>query len=195
MHRFAAPKVRQTGADAAAPRLSGAGEAVVRPRLLGAPRGADLPAHGAAASMRKGPAAWGSTCLGRVHPPRGGDPDAPVFVELMAGSRRMAHAAARQGAWGVSFELADDAREDVMASANMRWLRSLPGTCRVAAIWIGLVCASWSRARRNTSGKPGWPGPLRDESRYLWGLPNLNSKQLLWACAFFAGLHTEPYLA
>jgi hypothetical protein len=107
----------------------------------------------------------------------------------------MAHAAARQGAWGVSFELADDAREDVMASANMRWLKSLPGFCRIAAIWIGLVCASWSRARRNTSGKPGWPGPLRDESRFLWGLPNLNStdqervtqgnKQLLWGVRLF----------
>eukprot|EP00972_Heterocapsa_arctica_P046944 6929307-Heterocapsa_arctica.AAC.1 len=94
----------------------------VRPRLVEAPRSADLPAHGAAAPMSAkarpsakaciAPAAWGGKCEGRVHAPRGGDPDAAAFVELMAGSQRMAHAAARQGAWGVSFELAEDPRED-----------------------------------------------------------------------------------
>eukprot|EP00972_Heterocapsa_arctica_P054956 8103631-Heterocapsa_arctica.AAC.1 len=59
----------------------------------------------------------------------------------MAGSRRVAHTAARlQGAWEVSFELADGPREDVMANFNMNWLRALPSACRIAGLWIGLVC-------------------------------------------------------
>ena len=38
---------------------------------------------------------------------------------------------------------------------------------------MGLPCNTWSRARRNDGRGPG---PLRDDSKYLFGLPNLSSK-------------------
>ena len=62
-------------------------------------------------------------------------------------------------------------------------------------IWLGLVCASWSRARRNTSGKPGFPAPLRSRE-HLWGLAGLSdrdrervsvgNRQARWAARLFA---------
>ena len=69
----------------------------------------------------------------------------------------------------------------------------------VVALWIGITCASFSRARdsgKRVSGTPrGWSGPLRGDSAALaWGLPGLGEKDLAkvrdgnrlarWACRF-----------
>jgi hypothetical protein len=176
--------------EALAPRLSAAGEAVRRPKVAQAHRNSDV-----VACRIPPPTRWAASCNGRLHEPRECHHGSPVFVELMAGSRRMASAAAKLGAWGVSFEIADDPREDAMSRETTRWLQGLPGACQVAGIWIGLVCASWSRARRNTTGK-GWPGPLRDNDKYLWGLPSLSPRdaervesgnaQVRWASRIFS---------
>ena len=124
-----------------------------------------------------------------------------MAVELMAGSRRMAHAFAKAGSWAVSVEIADAPRQDVLNTRNRRWLHSLmkAGLCRI--VWVGLVCASWSLARRNVSGKPGFPPPLRDSGQFIWGLPNLSdagrervkagNKQLRWAVSLFTRLSTN----
>lgn len=107
----------------------------------------------------------------------------------------MAASAASHGAWGVSFEIADSPSEDVLSRHSKAWLCDVASAGLLCAIWIGLVCASWSRARRNTSGKRGWPGPLRDNGPFLWGLPGLSPKdqervsngnrQLRWAAQLF----------
>ena len=48
---------------------------------------------------------------------------------------------------------------------------------RIVAIWMGITCASFSRARRGKPGGRGWPPPLRGDSADLvWGLPNLSPK-------------------
>ena len=54
-------------------------------------------------------------CRGRVHTARNPVTD-KVFVELMAGSRRMARALGRRGVTAVSFEIADSELEDVLSS-------------------------------------------------------------------------------
>ena len=43
---------------------------------------------------------------------------------------------------------------------------------RVLLIWLGMPCATFSRARRYAGL---WPGPLRD-SQHMWGLPYLSYK-------------------
>ena len=44
---------------------------------------------------------------------------------------------------------------------------------KILYIHIGLPWQSWSRARRNDGRGPG---PLRDDNKFLMGLPNLSSK-------------------
>ena len=74
-----------------------------------------------------------------------------------AGSRRMALEFARHGFCSHSFEIADDPREEVLQPSVKTWLQGLAGSQRLMLVWLGPVCASWSRARRNMSGKPGLP--------------------------------------
>ena len=76
----------------------------------------------------------------------------------------------------------------------------------LSAIWIGISCASWTRARR----APAWsrmPKPLRgDDLHTIFGLENLNeadqarvdlgNKQLKWVCKVIAAaiLHGTPII-
>lgn len=98
------------------------------------------------------------------------------MVELMAGSRRMASAFARAGVPARSFEIEDDPAEDVMQPHIRKWLCLEVERQRIDTIWMGLPCSSWSRARRNTTGRPGWPRPLRAAGA-LWGLPVLTQSE------------------
>ena len=121
-----------------------------------------------------------------------------IFVELMAGSRSLATMMAACGVWATSFEISENFQEDVMHPHNRKWLEELVQRHLCAGVWIGLVCASWSLARRNTTGKPGFPAPLRDSHGHLWGLPGLSerdqervrngNRQVRWACRLFAWL-------
>ena len=100
--------------------------------------------------------------FGVVFPPRGrlhqaADRAGQIFVELMAGSRRIAHACANRGVTAVSFDIADDFRENCMTLAAFKWLRGLQQSKKLFGIWLGVVCASWSIARRNTTRLPRSP--------------------------------------
>ena len=97
-----------------------------------------------------------------------------VGVELMAGSQRIASSLAAAGLESVSLELADSAEEDALGGKFSSWMKAMLAASLLRVVWIGLVCATWSRARRNTSGKKGWPPPLRSDSQ-LWGLSNLST--------------------
>jgi hypothetical protein len=126
-----------------------------------------------------------------------------IFVELMAGTRRLASAAVRKKWQGISFDNEVCADEDVVsqrfASSLVKLSRRFKR--RMRGIWFGLKCASWSRARRNCSGKPGWPSPLRDQHNVL-GLLSLVScadkakvaegnRQMRWAARLFRNLAAE----
>ena len=166
------PPLRQAGAAPAALQLDARGEAGLRPQVVRGVR--------PACEARAGPLApaWlDDAGVGTWHAPSGAS-ERSVAVEIMAGSRRMVHAFAKAGSWAVSFEIADAPRQDVLDTRNRRWLQSLvkAGFCRIAR--VGLVCASWSLARRNVSGKPGFPPPLRDSGQYIWDLPKLSVADL-----------------
>ena len=87
----------------------------------------------------------------------------------------MASAFAAAGFEARSFELADDVLEDVMKQPCRGWLSDVIRQRRAKLIWLGVVCASWSRTRRNTTGKPGLPPPLRSSSQ-LWGLSGVSAR-------------------
>lgn len=105
--------------------------------------------------------------LGRCHPVKSGLAPALVMLDLMAGTRRMAAALQRMGIQAHSFEVADDHTEDVMLAANSRWIHEQVKTHKALLVWAALLGSTWSRARRNTSGKRGWPAPLRATGDHL----------------------------
>jgi hypothetical protein len=116
--------------------------------------------------------------------------------ELMAGSRRVATACCKQGVTAYSWEIADNSCEDCLHPKAVASLTDSMERGDVACIWIGLVCASWTRARRNTRGYGhGFPPPLRGKGSLIWGLPGLSpadtervsngNRQARWATKLF----------
>jgi len=101
----------------------------------------------------------------------------PTFVEAFAGSCGLAVALARCGVPSESYEIARDPAEDLLSSSVSSSIRSRISAGRIWGFWIGLTCASWSRARRGRPGGGGWPPPLRGDSPpELFGLPGLSSR-------------------
>ena len=133
--------------------------------------------------------------------PRGGFVLAPsvlrpgwIVAELMAGSRGISAACKSVCFFIRSWELGDSPLEDCLHSDVSRRLLDAASHNVLAMCWIGLVRTSWSRARRNRSGKKGWPAPIRDRE-HLLGLPDLppndrrkvleGNKQASWAAKLF----------
>ena len=143
---------------------------------------------------RPGPGTWHAP---RKVPKRG------MVCEMMAGTRRVATAAANAGWWACSFEIEGHPDEDVLSKEVNDWFDEVAAAGLIALLWIGLVCSSWSRARRNTSGKRGFPPPLRDSADHILGLPNLSEKdqlrviegnrQMRWAARRFSRAARDGY--
>ena len=102
---------------------------------------------------------------------------AKLFLELFAGSCRMARSFAMHGIPAESFEVTRDARENVFSPENTGSIFARMKKGRICLVWSGIACASWSRARRGRGYGCGFPPPLRgDTPDTIWGLPGLNSK-------------------
>ena len=158
--------------------------------------------------LRRAPSLLVASAVASIRPldawgPRGGLLQLPrvirfanqVGVELMAGSRRLSAACVRAGLAMRSFEFADSPLEDALHPDVFQLLLAVAGR-GLKFVWIGLVCTSWSRARRNPH--PGnWPGPIRSRDCIL-GLPGLSEKdqgkvelgnrQADWAVSLFSRL-------
>lgn len=96
-----------------------------------------------------------------------------VCLEIFSGTSRVAKALAAKGfaseAWDILFGSACDISDvNVLNSILDR-----VSAGKILYIHIGLPWQSWSRARRNDGRGPG---PLRDDNKFLMGLPNLSSK-------------------
>ena len=92
-----------------------------------------------------------SSTHGQVHKPSVQHLPERCVVELMAGARGIATAACRRSALAVSFEISGDAQQDIFSKHNRAWIAEALRFRLVVCLWIGLVCATWSRARRNVS--------------------------------------------
>ena len=87
----------------------------------------------------------------------------------------MSRAIARLGGHAESFEILRSSLEDLKLPSPRRSLNSRIRAGQVESLWIGITCASWSRARR----APKWsrmPRALRDDSQYIYGLPDLEER-------------------
>lgn len=136
---------------------------------------------------------------GRRHDPRSSHNESRRFHEVMAGTRGLSCAVCRSGFPATSWEVRDSPFEDVLHHKNRSYLRQQSDSGHALGFWYGLVCATWSQARRNRKSPltgRGWPPPLRDRERYLWGLPHLAeadrrrvqdaNRQARWVFAEFA---------
>jgi len=88
----------------------------------------------------------------------------------------MAKALAKRGVPAESFEISRSLFEDITSAQFIRNFTTRINT-GILAVWIGITCASYSRARRGNPDYSGWPPPLRsDDSKGIWGLPGLSVK-------------------
>jgi len=114
---------------------------------------------------------------GFVHQVRQTGRTSKPFLELMAGTCRIAKAVAERGVPAESFEITRSVVEDIMSTANASSIRNRIKRRRVTGIWIGITCASWSRVRRGNPNKRGFPPPLRDDTvQGIWGLVDVSDK-------------------
>ena len=98
------------------------------------------------------------------------------FVELFAGTCRLARAAAKRGVSAYSYELTRSTSENVLDKSCTAFLLAAIGRGAVAGLHAGIVCASWSRARRAPISSP-FPSALRGDSiSEIWGLPGLSDR-------------------
>ena len=130
---------------------------------------------------------------GFKHPP----PPAIIFnkhfIELFAGSCRMALAFSAAGVESYSYEICRSPHEDVLLpSCTERILAEIEHQ-KILALWAGITCASWSRARRGPADYSGMPPPLQDSTKKgIWGLDGLRPRDVervklgnrlaLWLC-------------
>ena len=99
------------------------------------------------------------------------------FVELFAGSARMSENMSRLGVAASSYEITRHPLEDVTSNLNSGSLWRDIASGKVAAVWAGITCASWSMARRGPADYSGPPPPLRSsDDAGIWGLPNLRPR-------------------
>ena len=99
----------------------------------------------------------------------GRSPGREVFLELFAGSGRVAAAWRSAGLASVHVDIADDPRLDLTHPAVIARIKAWLAEGRVAAVWLGTPCSSWSLARRGRAGRRG--GPLRKVGKFIMGHP------------------------
>ena len=117
------------------------------------------------------------------------------FVEIMSGTSRLAVTAANSGIPSESYEILRNPNENIFHSNNSKSIFSRVASGLISILWIGITCSSWTRARRGKGGN-GFPGPLRDNDKYIWGLPGLcpkdhekvllGNKQVRWVAKLIA---------
>ena len=74
-----------------------------------------------------------------------------------------------------SFEIQRNKHDDVTKPKVFSRFKKLVTQGKVSGLWLGLTCASFSRARRGRPDYSGWPPPLRgDDPAHIWGLKGLS---------------------
>ena len=87
----------------------------------------------------------------------------------------MSREVARRGGKAESFEILRSPLDDLRRGQQKRSLFARIRAGEVSAVWVGITCASWSRARR-APPESKMPSAIRDDDKYILGLPNLNAK-------------------
>jgi hypothetical protein len=99
-----------------------------------------------------------------------------AFLELCAGTCRVSNALSYIGCRAESFEITRNPQENILLEVNRTSLKRRIENGEIGGIFIGITCASFSRARNGKADYSGWPPPLRGEQPpEIYGLPNLSA--------------------
>ena len=98
-----------------------------------------------------------------------------IGLEIFSGSGHFSRAMRRRakGVLCVEVDINHGPQFDLTKPSIQKELIKLLVSGRVAYVWLGTPCSSWSRARR-WDGRG--PGPLRDDDCFLMGYHNLSVK-------------------
>ena len=108
-------------------------------------------------------------------PPSNVTPKNMWVIEIFSGCARLSQSCADAGFYVIAFDIEYNHGCNVLSSHLETKLRSFIEQFKVAMVWFGLPCSSWSLARKWDGGPP----PLRDDDLHLWGRPNLSAKDRL----------------
>ena len=95
-----------------------------------------------------------------------------IGLEIFSGSGHFSRAIRRRlkKVFCAEVDFCHGPQFDLTSPKNQKQLLSLIASGKVAYVWLGTPCNSWSRARRNDGRGPG---PLRDDYRNLMGFSEL----------------------
>ena len=96
-----------------------------------------------------------------------------LFLEIFSGSGNLSRAIARSfrgNLTAVAIDIVHGAEHDLEKRNIQQFVLAAIRAGKVAGVWLGTPCTSWSRVRRNDGRGPG---PLRSD-QLLRGLPNLS---------------------
>jgi hypothetical protein len=122
----------------------------------------------------------GSTCASATaplrifHPQRGKAFKACIYrqaIELFSGCAGFSKALSEVGVSCQVWDIIDSPHCDILVTRNRKRLEAELRAGSILLLFAGLPCQSWSIARKHDGVGPP---PLRDDHRFLWGLPNFN---------------------
>ena len=103
------------------------------------------------------------------------EPRRSIFLELFSGSGRVSKALKARHVSRLSvceIDIKLDPLHDLCKKSLQSFILWLIHCDKIAGVWLGTPCTSWSRARRNDGRGPP---PLRSNEA-LWGLPGLSDQ-------------------
>ena len=109
-------------------------------------------------------------CSGRKAKTR---PSSLVCLELFSGSGHLSKKLRSHGLAVESWDILAGPQFDLLKRQHVENIIDRICANKIAYVHVGLPCQSWSRARRSDGRGPG---PLRDDDRFLMGLPGLSAK-------------------
>ena len=94
-------------------------------------------------------------------------------LEVFSGSCHLASALSREGFQVECWDIVDNPKNSLLDQSVVSYLAECIAGRHICFLHFGLPCGTWSRARRNDGRGPG---PLRDDDKFLYGLPKLSEK-------------------
>ena len=101
------------------------------------------------------------------------------FVECFAGTSRLSSQVSRSGIPSESYEIPrhdvfDNFMSKIVSAKVLQDISNSSTSC----LWLEVMCASRSLAQRGKPDYSGWPPPLRDSHKFIFGKPNPSERDL-----------------
>ena len=110
----------------------------------------------------------------KIFSPKPDSKKACWVVEFFSGCANLSKQFAAVGFHALAYDIIYGPGNDLLCESTLKSAFKFLKTHRVALVWLGTPCKSWSRARKHDGGPP----PLRDDDEGLFGLKGLKPHDL-----------------